>query len=146
MTPPKVRKFCELLCAVENGPTVILIDEYEYDYSKHPEIIDLLKSLFLHIKEYARYIKVVFATGTTRNCSFLESDFRDISSNTNYRELAGVTKAELKKYFHGHIDRLAKHRNLTPQETEEKLKEWYDGYAIMKSLFNPTSRYSDFRK
>ena len=90
----------------KKDPIILLVGEYDHhtnilDDVDNPDAynntIHFLKTFFATVKRKATQFKLVFVTGITRSSFMLFSspggDFKDISANPDYGELAGVTKS-----------------------------------------------------
>ena len=107
---------------------------------------ELLKGFYGVFKSADRYLRFVFLTGVTKFSQVsVFSGFNqpnDISMDTRYETLCGITKEELLMVFDGPIRELAENQGQTFEETVEQLKAQYDGYhfsARMTDIFNPFS-------
>ena len=66
----------------------------------------------------------------------------DISMNSKYDAICGITKEELETVFHDEIDAMAEKMKVTAEEMRDMLKRHYDGYHFsneMTDIFNPFS-------
>ncbi|MGN0914903.1 MAG: AAA family ATPase, partial [Succinivibrio sp.] len=129
---------------------VILIDEYDCQltaninnkelYEKFREII---RSLYATFKNYSAAIKFLAVTGVTRlkdtTIFSVGSDIKDISNNSEYSQLIGFTRDEIKKFYIDYLKLAASYENkvsvdnVTDAQIEDildKLAYNYDGYCF----------------
>ena len=136
---------------------VVLIDEYDkpiLDVLDSPmEDINrnILKSFYSTFKSADAYLKFVMLTGVTKFSQVsVFSGFnqpKDISMNTNFEAICGITKEELISYFGEAITTMATKYRCDSQEMIAKLKNQYDGYHFSESMtdiFNPFSLLNAF--
>lgn len=136
---------------------VILIDEYDKPIldalftpseNKNREI---LQGFYGPLKELDHYIRFIFITGITKiahiNIFSGLNQLDDITMNEKYAYICGLTEDELKNNFTPEITLLGERRNLSINDTLEKLKEMYDGYHFCpdtEGLYNPFSLLKAF--
>ena len=136
---------------------VVLIDEYDkpiLDVLDSPmEDINrnILKAFFSTFKSADAYLRFVMLTGVTKFSQVsVFSGFNqpiDISMNTTYEALCGITKEELLSYFGEAITTMATKYRCDRQEMIAKLKSQYDGYHFSESMtdiYNPFSLLNAF--
>ena len=73
----------------------------------------------------------------------------DISYDSRFDTLCGISEKELLSVFKDQIQELGKVNGMTEEETIEKLKQKYDGYHFsdgMIDVFNPFSLLNCFQK
>ncbi|MCB0122586.1 MAG: AAA family ATPase, partial [Caldilineaceae bacterium] len=132
---------------------VILIDEYDYpiiDNIENPaiaaEVRDVLKGFYTVIKAMDRYVRFVLLTGISKFSrvgvfSGL-NNLQDISMNSRYAALPGITQTELESEFSQHLENFAKREVTDRQELLAKIKEWYNGFKFSEEgdpVYNPFS-------
>jgi hypothetical protein len=139
---------------------VILIDEYDkpiIDNIENKELAielrEVLKGFYTIIKACDEHIRFVLLTGVSK---FSKAgvfsglnNLEDISMDTRYSSLLGITGYEMKTCFKEHIDRFAKTEEITNAELIEKITYWYNGFCFSKSctkVFNPFSALLLFKK
>ena len=132
---------------------VVLIDEYDapmLDVAHEKEQLDVLRNIMRNFYSPLKYceakLRFVFLTGITKFSQvsiFSElNNITNISMDDDYAGVCGITKEELVSQMSGDIKELSHKRKITPEETVEKLKEYYDGYhfsAFSPDVFNPFS-------
>ncbi len=137
---------------------VILIDEYDkpiVDNIDNQELMDSfrreLQGFYSVIKNKNDYIRFAFLTGVTKlgKMSVFSSlnNLTDISMDLRYADICGVSEDELKSYFDGSVEELAKNNRLCKAECYAKLKAMYDGYHFHHSasgVYNPFSLLNTF--
>ncbi len=137
---------------------VILIDEYDKPLLQAIGNEDLqtkycstLKAFYSVLKTQDRYIKFAFLTGVTKfgKVSIFSdlNNLRDISMQSDYSDICGISEKEIHIYFEESIQKLSSKNNLTYEETCEKLKDWYDGYHFehdTEGVYNPFSLLNTF--
>ena len=141
------------------GQVVILLDEYDKPYTdfynkpeKAEEIRDVLRNLYGRIKANDRYIRFVFITGIAKFARFgvfsVLNNPNDISMDTKYGEMCGLTEKEIVQYFPDHIAETAKEIGITPSELLERMRRYYDGFCFdgVHRLYNPFSTLNFFDK
>lgn len=96
-------------------------------------------------------MKFVLLTGVTKFSQItVFSGFnqpKDISMDTRYDSLCGITKQELDDYFAEPIQQLSEKYNISVEQTKEELRKQYDGYHFseaMTDIFNPFSILNAF--
>ncbi len=131
---------------------VILIDEYDKPITDHLDNIplaermrDFLKSIFVRFKGNDEHIRFVFITGVSKfaKVSLFSgmNQISDISMYEKYSTLLGYTEEELRSYFAGHINQLAKKKEVAEDELLREIKHWYNGYSwdAENRVYNPFS-------
>lgn len=151
-------------------PSVVLIDEYdkpmldvldtgarvnndEKDVLLEEYNRNLLKGFYSVFKKADADLQFVFLTGVTKFSQItVFSGFNqpnDISMDTHYDSLCGITKEELSEYFAEPIKQIAGTYGVTTEDMEEALRKQYDGYhfsSAMTDIFNPFSILNAFSK
>lgn len=131
----------------------ILIDEYDApmvahlgDNNSHSIVRNLLKSIYVNLKDMDRYIRFGLLTGVSRfsRTSVFSglNKLNDITLDDKYAEICGVTQPELEKYFRYGITELATCSGVDYQEALAELKANYDGYHFSErsaDIYNPFS-------
>lgn len=134
-------------------PVVVLIDEYEkpiVDNLDRPALLeknrDILGGFYSVLKSSDKYLKFVFLTGVTKlgqmNVFSGLNNIKDISLNSNFGAVCGITKEELMKSFKEGIENLAEKNDINYEEALQLLKEKYDGYHFSRNcpdIYNPYS-------
>ncbi|MBQ8072051.1 MAG: AAA family ATPase [Bacteroidales bacterium] len=143
-------------------PVVILIDEYDkpiVDNLGNDSLCDMfrkqLQAFYGVMKGKDKYIRFGFLTGVTRigKLSVFSglNNLRDISMDSRYVNLCGISNAELRQYFPEGITELAVANGVSTEACYEKLAWMYDGYHFSEDaegMYNPFSVLSalDSRK
>ena len=146
--------FDELLTKLSGiNKVVVLIDEYDKPIIDNIENKDLaielreiLKGFYTIIKACDEYIRFVLLTGVSK---FSKAgvfsglnNLKDISMDTRYSSLLGITREEILGSFKEYIDEFAGSEGVSKSELIEKITYWYDGFCFSRScekVFNPFS-------
>lgn len=137
---------------------VVLVDEYDkplLDVIDKPDLEeqnkDIFKGFFSSLKSYDEYLQFVFITGVTRfNKVSIFSDLNqlnDISLNSEFDALCGITEDEIHKYFNEEVEAFAKRQSLIKEVCLFALKKKYDGYTFCPGgteVYNPFSLLKAF--
>ena len=132
---------------------VILIDEYDspllhsWNTPQHQPCTDIYRSVFAILKADDEYERFVFITGITKFTQIslfsVLNNLSNISFDSDYAAICGITKDEALQDFKPEIERLAEHEGWTFDEAVAQLKAQYDGYHFsidnMVDVFNPFS-------
>ena len=139
---------------------VVLIDEYDaplLDVAHEKEKLDVLRNtmrnFYSPLKDCEPLLRFVFLTGITKFSQlsiFSElNNIKNVSMDEPYAGICGITKEEMLTQMSDDIDALAKHLELSREETIQELKDHYDGYHFTwpsPDIFNPYSLLSCFAK
>ena len=139
-------------------PVVVLIDEYDaplldvvHEDKQLPELRNVMRNFFSPLKDCDPYLRFVFLTGITKFSQlsiFSElNNIINISMDTRYDGICGITKDELLTCMSEDIDSLAEHLGLTREQTLTRLTQQYDGYHFTwpsADVFNPYSLINCF--
>lgn len=137
---------------------VILIDEYEkpiIDNIDNPELMEQfrreLQGFYSVIKGKDNAIRFAFLTGVTKlgKMSIFSglNNLNDISMDTRYADICGISEQELKSYFGESVKTLAEMNGLSEEECHKKLASMYDGYHFCEDsigVYNPFSILNTF--
>ena len=137
---------------------VILIDEYDKPIVNNlgnESLADYyrktLQGFYSVLKAKDGQIKFGFLTGVSKigKLSVFSSlnNLRDISMDTDYYDICGISEEELHKYFDNSVFELAQANQFTVEECYNKLKYKYDGYHFCEDstgMYNPFSLLSTF--
>ncbi|MGM9694704.1 MAG: AAA family ATPase [Alloprevotella sp.] len=125
----------------QNGVKVTL-----EDYNRN-----ILKSFYSALKDADEHLRFVMLTGVTKFSQIsVFSGFnqpKDISMDSRYEGICGITAEELDAQFAKPIEDLAEAEGLTVEKEKELLKQLYDGYHFgphMTDVYNPFSLLSCF--
>jgi hypothetical protein len=139
---------------------VVLVDEYDkpllQTINNEPlqdDFRSTLKAFYGVLKSYDKYIRFALLTGVTKFSKVsVFSDLNnltDISMDHRYASICGITEEELFHDFEEDIRMLGEANQLTPEETRNKLKDWYDGYHFgieCPDMYNPFSLLNTFAR
>ena len=137
---------------------VILIDEYDkpiVDNLSNTELSDTfskqLQGFYSAMKSNDEFIKFSFLTGVTKigklNIFSGLNNLKDISMDSRYTDICGISEKDLKHYFKDSVNELAVANDLTEEECYLKLAEMYDGYHFRQDsigVYNPFSVLNTF--
>ena len=139
--------------------TVVILDEYDaplLDYLHKPEQLTEVRRI---MQEFYQVVKAcdadeqfVFITGITKfsQLSIFSTlnNLTNISMDTEYTALCGITKDEMLTVFDPDIQTLADRYHCSKEEMIDMLKQQYDGYHFgedSQDIFNPYSLVNAFK-
>lgn len=139
---------------------VILVDEYDKpllqtigNHDLQNTYREILKAFYGVMKSCDGQIHFGFLTGVTKfgKVSVFSdlNNLDDISMDSNYYELCGISEFELHSYFDDAVEKLAAANGQDKSEAYDRLKLDYDGYHFCEDvpgMYNPFSVLSTFRK
>ena len=131
----------------------ILIDEYDsplqhsWKTPQHEACTAIYREVFAILKADDKYEKFVFITGITKFTQIslfsVLNNLSNISFDSEYAALCGITKEEVLRDFKPEINKLAASKGWTFDEAVVQLTAYYDGYHFshenMIDVFNPFS-------
>lgn len=137
---------------------VILIDEYDkplLDNFDNPdlqnELRNILRPFYATLKSKDRCIRFALLTGVSKfgKLSVFSdlNNLKDISMDTRYVELCGITEKEIKEYLEDPLHTMADKLDLGYDEMCRCLRCQYDGYHFERDtagLYNPFSLLNAF--
>ncbi|MCI6581256.1 MAG: ATP-binding protein [Oscillospiraceae bacterium] len=136
---------------------VVLIDEYDkpmldvIDTELEEKNRNTLKSFYGTFKAVDANLRFVLLTGVTKFSQIsVFSGFNqpnDISMNSRFDAICGITEKELYSYFAEPIAEMAEKMECTEEEMKAILKKQYDGYHFssgMTDIYNPFSLINAF--
>lgn len=138
---------------------VVLIDEYDKPILDVLDINstledrhrNILKGFYSVFKGADEHLQFVLLTGVTKFSQVsVFSGFnqpKDISMDTRYEALCGITQEEIEHYFLKPIADMAIEYECSPEEMKLRLKQQYDGYHFsdrMTDIYNPFSLLNAF--
>ncbi len=149
-----------ILKLAKEKQVVILIDEYDKPILDNVErlaeaqrIRDTLKSFYTTIKAMDAYIRFVFITGISKfsrvGVFSSMNHLDDLTMDSRFATMLGITEDELVNDFREHIDDFAKQEQLPTERLVQKIREWYDGFCFVKDgqrVYNPFSTLQLFNK
>ena len=138
---------------------VVILDEYDaplLDYLHKPEQLSEVRRI---MQEFYQMVKVcdadeqfVFITGITKfsQLSIFSTlnNLTNISMDSEYTALCGITKDEMLTVFDPDIQMLADRYHCSKEEMIDMLKQQYDGYHFgedSQDIFNPYSLVNAFK-
>ncbi len=138
---------------------VILVDEYEKPIVDNIDDEPLmekyrreLQGFYSVIKGRDAGIRFAFLTGVTKlgKMSIFSglNNLNDISMDSRYSDICGISESELKSYFDESVGELASANGLGKEECYAKLKRLYDGYHFSEGapgVYNPFSLLNTFK-
>ena len=167
-TEDVVLRFAHLIKAVHTKTghgVVVLIDEYDKplldlletgrpeDAQQLDRNRELLKAFFSVFKATDDHLRFVMLTGITKFSQVsMFSGFNqpdDISLDTRFDTLLGITEQELHTVFAESIREMADYAGDTEDAIKQRLKQRYDGYHFSERLidvYNPFSIINAFSK
>jgi hypothetical protein len=145
--------------------TVVLVDEYDKplldlletgrpdDEAQLDANRETLKNFFSTFKAADAHLRFVLLTGISKFSQVsMFSGFNqhdDISIDTRFEALCGITERELYTVFDDSIAELAEARGCSVEEMKTELKQRYDGYHFsdkLTNIYNPFSLLNTFAK
>ena len=160
ITPKPTAKLADRFDAIivgayeQTGQQVaILIDEYDsplqhsWKTPYHEACTAVYREVFAILKADDKYEKFVFITGITKFTQIslfsVLNNLSNISFDSEYAALCGITKEEVLRDFKPEINKLATSKGWTFDEAVAQLTAYYDGYHFshenMVDVFNPFS-------
>ena len=160
ITPKPTAKLADRFNAIIVGAykqtglqVAILIDEYDSPLQhslktlQHEACTAIYREVFAILKADDRYEKFVFITGITKFTQIslfsVLNNLSNISFDSEYAALCGITKEEVVRDFKPEINKLASRKGWTFDEAVAQLTAYYDGYHFshdnMVDIFNPFS-------
>ncbi len=137
---------------------VVLVDEYDKPMldvlgtEQEQKNRETLKGFYSTFKEADAHLRFVFLTGVTKfsQVSVFSglNNLKDISMDSRYDAICGITEEELYSYFDESIHELAEKMDYTFDTMKAELKKQYDGYHFSENLnvdiYNPYSLINAF--
>ena len=160
ITPKPTAKLADRFDAIivgayeQTGQQVaVLIDEYDsplqhsWKTPYHEACTAIYREVFAILKADDKYEKFVFITGITKFTQIslfsVLNNLSNISFDSEYAALCGITKEEVLRDFKPEINKLAASKGWTFDEAVVQLTAYYDGYHFshenMVDVFNPFS-------
>ena len=149
----------EQAAAKTGKKVVVLIDEYDRPLldvlgeAQEDKNRNILKNFYATFKAADASLRFVLLTGVTKFSQItVFSGFNqpnDISMDSRYDAICGITEAELHNTFFEAIVVMAKKLGYTVEEMKAELKRQYDGYHFSNALvdvYNPFSNINAFNK
>ena len=149
----------EQAAAKTGKKVVVLIDEYDRPLldvlgeAQEEKNRNILKNFYATFKAADASLRFVLLTGVTKFSQItVFSGFNqpnDISMDSKYDAICGITEAELHSVFADSIAAMAKKLRYTVEKMKVLLKKQYDGYHFSEALvdiYNPFSVINAFDK
>ena len=149
----------EQAAAKTGKKVVVLIDEYDRPLldvlgeAQEEKNRNILKNFYATFKSADASLRFVLLTGVTKFSQItVFSGFNqpnDISMDSRYDAICGITEAELHSVFADSIAAMAKKLRYTVEKMKVLLKKQYDGYHFSEALvdiYNPFSVINAFDK
>jgi hypothetical protein len=130
----------------------VIIDEYDKpllatidDLALHKKVKSALKAFYGVLKSSDEHLQFVFLTGVTKFSQISVfsdlNNLKDISLDSRYSDLCGITQEELERDFAPEIRQIVHDKNIGMETYLEDLKHYYNGYRFSK---NPLTVYNPF--
>lgn len=140
-------------CEQTGRQVIILIDEYDKPLVRTLDDPQLqrtyrnqLQAFYGVLKSLDQYIRFAMLTGVTRfskvNVFSGLNNLNDISLDSNFNEICGITDDEIDRYFAEGINEFAQAQKMTFEYARETLRVNYDGYHFSHGgvgIYNPFS-------
>ena len=156
-------RFMQLIQTAEEQTghkAVILVDEYDKPLldvlgtEQEQKNRETLKGFYGTFKAADRFLRFVFLTGVTKfsQVSVFSglNNLQDISMDSRFDAICGITEDELYSYFDKSIIELAEAKEHSVEEMKAELKKQYDGYHLSRNLnadiYNPYSLLKAFNE
>ena len=131
---------------------VVLVDEYDkplldvLDSDMEGRNRETLKAFYSTFKAADEHLRFVMLTGVTKFSQITVfsglNQPKDISMDSRYEAICGITEDELRGYFTQEVTALAQIWGTSADEMFELIRKKYDGYhfsASMTNIYNPFS-------
>ena len=132
---------------------VVLIDEYDKPMLQaigneelQIQLRNMLKAFYGTLKSADGDLRFVLLTGVTKFSKvsvFSDlNNLNDISMDSEYSDICGISEEELHDVFDDEIAILAEHNNQSKEDAYKELKKRYDGYHFSeraRGVYNPFS-------
>lgn len=139
---------------------VILIDEYDaplldvaHEEETLPKLRNVMCNFYSPLKACDPYLRFVFITGITKFSQlsiFSElNNLDNITLDSEYAAICGISKEELLTQMAPDIELLSAKLGISKEDTQEKLRAYYDGYHFAwpsPDMYNPFSLLNAFNK
>lgn len=136
-----IARFSTFLSKCANKSIVLLIDEYDapltallHKKDLFDQVRIILSQFYAGIKSYERCLRFFFMTGITKfsNTSIFSAfnNLADLSLDSDFGTLLGLTENEIKQYFDAYIQKAASVLNVSEHDVMERLRHHYDGFSF----------------
>ena len=152
---PIGKRFENILAAAHKATgrrCVVLVDEYDKPLldvlgtDMEDQNRETLKAFYSTFKAADEHLRFVMLTGVTKFSQITVfsglNQPKDISMDSRYEAICGITEDELHSYFSQEIADLARSWDVSVDEMFELVKRKYDGYHFspnMTNIYNPFS-------
>ena len=149
------KRFAKVLAAAHAATgrqCVALIDEYDkplldvLDTEMEEKNRETLKAFYSTFKAADEHLRFVMLTGVTKFSQITVfsglNQPKDISMDSRYDSICGITEEELHKYFDEEIAAFAQKEGITADKLLGEIRQRYDGYHFsrdMVGVYNPFS-------
>jgi hypothetical protein len=156
------QRFAELVIKLQQKyqqKVVLLIDEYDKPILSHlnkPSLMgikEVINGFYGSVKSLDEHLRFVFITGVSKFAKVSVfsgmNNLDDISMDSRYAALCGITQQEMEAHFNNPIEVLGRHCGLCKETLLAKIKHWYNGYRFHHNgpgVYNPYSLLSLFKK
>jgi hypothetical protein len=150
--PDRFGELIEELNRVTGSKIVVLIDEYDKPIIDHLEDLDkarenreVLREFYGVLKSADAFLELVFVTGVSKLAmgSIFSglNNLQDITLDSRFSTIAGITQEELENYFGEHLSKLMEKEGRDRKDLLELVRNWYNGYSWdgEKRIYNPFS-------
>lgn len=156
----RLKDLIKNVCEKTGQKVVILIDEYDaplldvvHEDEMLPKLRNVMRNFYSPLKACDPYLRFVFMTGITKFSQlsiFSElNNLNNITLDPEYAAICGISKDELLTQMAPDIELLAAKLGISKEETQERLRAYYDGYHFAwpsPDIYNPFSLLSAFSK
>ena len=137
---------------------VVLADEYDEvllstEGEERERNRTLLKGIFSNLKDHGDCVRFAFITGITRFTGTTIfsglNQLNDITLDSAYATICGITQGDLEATFAPEIDAFAQSEGCSREEMLDRLKSAYDGYLFAakgERVYNPFSLIRAFQR
>lgn len=149
----RLQKLVEKAYEQTHEQVVVLVDEYDtplqhtlFNYTEHEKMRQVYRTLFPALKTASKYLRCLFLTGITKftQLSLFSTlnNLTNLSFNTRYATVCGLTKDEIIHTFHLEVQEMADQEGLSFEQTIDKLRIMYDGYHFTDDFIDVYNPYS----
>ena len=146
-------KFARIIIELfkKSGSVAVIIDEYDSPLlatidqePANTKLREELKGFYTVIKQYGKHIRFAFITGITKfaQVSMFSgmNQANDISMDTEYCDICGITQDELETFFAPEIDMYAQIHG-GRENYLSKLRDYYNGYYFSEKKLSVYNTY-----
>ena len=134
---------------------VVLIDEYDAPIISNLDDIDKAKTIRDKIRNFYRVLKseeaglrFIFLTGVSKfskaGVFSALNNLQDITIDSRFATMLGITQEEIEKYFEKHISALAQKQGISKEDTLERIRNWYNGFCFDGEAKEASRVYNPF--